>query len=53
MRKCLTECKDWVVVEIPNLIPHYFTTFNEALSSPIKGHLMSEEYYRYHYEQFR
>ena len=53
MRKCLTECRDWVVVEIPNLIPHYFTTFNEALSSPIKGHLMSEEYYRCHYEQLR
>jgi hypothetical protein len=53
MRKDITEQKDWVVVETPNLVPHYFTTFNEALSSPIKGHLMSEEYYRCHYEQLR
>jgi len=53
MRKDITEQEDWVVVETPNLVPHYFKTFNEALNNPIKGHLMSETYYKYHYEQLR
>ena len=50
MKENLANHKDWVVVEIPNLIPHYFTSFSEALTSPIKGHLMTEKYYKYHYE---
>jgi hypothetical protein len=53
MRKDITEQEDWVVVETPNLVPHYFTTFEEALKCPTKGHLMSETYYKYHYEQLR
>ena len=51
MRKDITEQKDWVVVGIPNLIPHYFKTFNEALNSSIKGHLMTEEYYETAYKE--
>ena len=50
MREDLANHKGWVLVEIPNLIPHYFTSFSEALTSPIKGHLMTEKYYKYHYE---
>lgn len=42
---------EWVVVETPMLKPHYFKTFNEALKSPVKGHLMTKQYYTYHYEK--
>jgi hypothetical protein len=51
MKQNLVNQENWVVVEIPNLVPHYFKTFNEALNNPIKGHLMTETYYKYHYEQ--
>jgi len=46
-KKELTEMKEWVVVE--GATPHYFETFEEAVYSPIKGHLMSKFYYEYHY----
>ena len=51
MRQNLNEQQNWVVVEIPNLVPHYFKTFEEALNNAIKGHLMTETYYKHHYEQ--
>ena len=51
MRKDITEQEDWVVVETSTLIPHHFKTFNEALHSPVKGHVMTEQYYKYHYEK--
>jgi hypothetical protein len=51
MRKNLTLEENWVVVETPTLKPHYFKTFNEALTSPVKGHVMTEQFYTYHYEQ--
>jgi hypothetical protein len=50
MYKDITKQEDWVVVEIPNLVPHYFNTFEEALNNATKGHLMTETYYKYHYE---
>jgi hypothetical protein len=50
-RKDITEQENWVVVETSTLIPHHFKTFNEALHSPIKGHVMTEQYYKYHYEK--
>jgi len=48
-RKELIDVKDWVVVETPSLEPHYYKTFHEALASPIKGHVMTQQYYKYHY----
>ena len=45
----LTEVKDWVVVEREKWEPHYFDTFEEALKSPIKGHVMTKTYYDLHY----
>jgi hypothetical protein len=51
MRQNLNEQQNWVVVEIPNLVPHHFKTFNEALNNPIKGHLMTEEYYTTAYKE--
>ena len=50
-RKDITEQENWVVVETPTFKPHYFKAFNEALHSPIKGHVMTEQYYKYHYEK--
>lgn len=41
----------WVVIEIPTLNPHYFDTFKEALNSPIKGHLMTNKFYKQCYEK--
>jgi len=51
MLKNLTLEENWVVVETPTLKPHYFKTFNEALTSHVKGHVMTEQFYTYHYEQ--
>lgn len=48
-RKELTDIEDWVVVETPSLEPHYYKTFREALASPVKGHVMTQQYYKYHY----
>jgi len=50
-RKDITEQENWVVVEAPTLKPHHFKTFKSALKSPIKGHVMTEQYYKYHYEK--
>jgi len=49
--KDITEQEDWVVVETATTKVHYFKTFNEALHSPVKGHVMTEQYYKYHYEE--
>ena len=51
MRKDLTLEENWVVVKTPTLKPYYFKTFNEALHSPIKGHVMTKQYFEYHYEK--
>jgi len=50
-RKDITEQENWVVVETATTKVHHFNTFNEALHSPIKGHVMTEQYYTYHYEK--
>ncbi len=52
MRQDLKLEENWVVVETPLLKPHYFKTFNEALQSPIKGHLMTEQFYTCHYKEY-
>jgi hypothetical protein len=49
MRQNLADHKNWVVVEIPSLVPHYYPSFDKALKSPVQGHLMTETYYRYHF----
>ena len=50
-RKDITEQEGWVVVEISTFKSHHFKTFNEALHSPIKGHVMTKQYFEYHYEK--
>jgi len=45
-RKELTEIKEWVVIDRKTNTVNYFETFDEALNSPIKGHLMSKYYYQ-------
>ena len=50
-RKDITEQENWVVVETSTSKSHHFKTFNEALHSPIKGHVMTEQYYKHHYEK--
>lgn len=45
----LTEVKEWVVISGDEV--HYFDTFDEALHSPIKGHVMTKYYYDYNYRQ--
>ena len=50
-RKDITEQENWVVVETATTKVHHFNTFKEALKSPIKGHVMTEQYYKYHYEK--
>lgn len=50
-RKDISLQENWVVVETPTFKPHYFKTFNEALKSPVKGHVMTEQFYTYHYEK--
>ena len=42
---------NWVVIEIPEWKPYHFDTFEEALKSPIKGHLMSNKFYKQCYEK--
>ena len=49
IKKDISLEENWVVVETPILKPHYFKTFNEALKSPVKGHVMTEQYYKFHY----
>jgi len=49
--KDITEQEDWVVVETATTKVHHFNTFKEALESPIKGHVMTNQFYTYHYEQ--
>jgi len=50
-RKDITEQENWVVIETSTSKSHHFKTFSEALHSPIKGHVMTEQYYKYHYEK--
>jgi hypothetical protein len=50
--KCLTKVKEWVKVELCGKV-HHFTTFKEALTSPILGHLMTKEYYEQHYIEIK
>lgn len=40
----------WVVVSHDDNVYH-FDTFNEALHSPIKGHVMTEQFYKQCYEK--
>ena len=47
----IREADSWVVVETPGLKAHHFNTFKEALKSPIKGHVMTNQFYTYHYEK--
>ena len=47
----ITEQEDWVVVETSTTKVHHFNTFKEALKSPIKGHVMTNQFYTYHYEK--
>jgi len=47
----LTKMKDWVLVDRETGAPNYFVTFDEAIHSPIKGHVMSKHYYDNHYSQ--
>lgn len=47
----LTEIKEWVVIDRETNTVNYFETFDEALNSPIKGHLMSKYYYEHDYGQ--
>lgn len=49
MKKELTEMKEWVVISGTEV--YHFETFNEALHSPYKGHVMSKYYYEYNYKQ--
>jgi len=50
-RKDISLEENWVVVETPTLKAHHFKTFKEALKSPVKGHVMTEQFYTYHYEK--
>jgi len=40
-----TQIKEWVILDRDTNEPHYFETWDEALHSPIKGHVMSKFYY--------
>lgn len=46
-KKELTEVIGWVVVSGTEV--YHFNTFEEALHSPYKGHVMSKYYYEYNY----
>lgn len=45
-----TQIKEWVILDRDTNEPHYFNTWNEALHSPIKGHVMSKYYYKTTYK---
>ena len=49
-RKELTEEKDWVIVDRETDVPHYVTTFKEALEHSTKGSVMTKTYYENHYK---
>lgn len=46
----LTEVKEWVIVDRETGKLHYTETFQEALKSPIKGHVMTKHYYENDYK---
>ncbi len=46
--KSLTEVKHWVIVAKNGKIYHY-ETFQEALDHNQDGHMMTKEFYEYHY----
>lgn len=47
----LTKMKDWVVVDRETDEVTYFETFDEAIHSPIKGHVMSKTYFDFNYKK--
>jgi hypothetical protein len=49
-RPNLSDQKHWVKVSDVNQVVH-FETFDEAVKSEIRGHLMSLTYYKYHYSK--
>ena len=50
-KKELTDEKNWVIIDNETKMPHHVLTFKEALESPIKGHIMTKQYYDYHYKE--
>jgi len=50
-RPDIREVNEWVVVERSTNKKYVFDTFESALKSPIKGHVMTNQFYTYHYEQ--
>ena len=46
----LTQIREWVIIDRETGMASYFETFDEAIHSPIKGHVMSEYYYEYNYK---
>lgn len=46
----VTQIKQWVILDRDTNEPHYFETWDEALHSPIKGHVMSKYYYQTTYQ---
>ena len=47
-QKELTEEQNWVIVNDNKIIEHY-SSFKDAVSDT-RGHLMSKNYYEYHYK---
>lgn len=47
-RQDLKNIRKWVRVERNGTL-HRFETFDEALSSKVGGHLMTQEYFDHHY----
>ena len=47
----IREVDEWVVVERSTNKKYVFATFKEALKSPVKGHVMTNQFYTYHYEK--
>jgi hypothetical protein len=51
-RKDITEQEGWVVVATPTFKhPTILKHLTKHLHSPIKGHVMTEQYFEYHYEK--
>lgn len=50
-RSDLKDVKNWVLVDVKNFAVHRFYTFEEALKSPIQGHLMTESFYKTEYRE--
>jgi len=46
----LTQVKEWVIIDRETDMVSYFETFDEAIHSPIKGHVMSKYYYETNYQ---